>query len=292
MREINERQRKQYEEIMRKRAVEEELERERIKKAHEERVKRELERIEREKEERAEQKRIEIENQKRLEEEKAKNEAERERIRKQNEELERIELERMEEHFKRLQELKQKKLEDQKRAEEEQAKRERIEKEKADKEAVEKAIQREKLAAMPVTPYDPYIKSAKAIIGEIDLNACFMPDKKYIGVAKENYECENTLNKNWTGKIWLDILGTKTDSKCYIEKLIHGYLDGAIKEAFVIARNDTGADWFKLISQKAQAVVFPLNGELTRHAIIYFGNNTEAFMKECIKYGWGTVLNN
>jgi hypothetical protein len=129
-------------------------------------------------------------------------------------------------------------------------------------------------------------------MGEIDINACFVPDKKYTGVANESYDDEKTLDKNWAGKIWLDIMITKKDSKCYIEKLVRGYLDGAITEAFVIARNDTGAEWFKLVSQKAKAVVFPLNGDLRNHAIIYFGNNTETFMKECIKYGWGTVLNN
>lgn len=277
-------------ELREKREAEEAAEKERLRLEYEERAKQENERLLKEREEQEKRRLAEIERQKVLAEERAKNEAERERIRKQNEELEREELAKMEEHFKRLQELKQKKLDEQKQAEEERLKQVKVEKEKADKEKIEEEIKKVKVE-IPVTPYDPYIESAKIIMGEIALNACQKKGTRYVDVATENYDDETTLSKNWAGKIWLDILGAKSDSKCYIEKLINGYLDGRITEAFVIARNDTGAEWFKAVSQKAKAVVFPLNGELKNHAIIYFGKNSDKFIVECAKYGWGIEFN-
>jgi hypothetical protein len=97
------------------------------------------------------------------------------------------------------------------------------------------------------------------IMGEITLNACKKKSTPYIINALKEYEDEvkankneETLNKTWKGKIWLDILGAHNDSKLYIEKLLQGYTNGEITEAFVIARNDTGAEWFKNISQKVK----------------------------------------
>ncbi len=283
-----EKQRRELEEQLRKeRAEKEAAERERIRIAHEERVKRENERMEREREEREKQKLAEIERQKRLAEEKAKNEADAERIRKENEEMERIELAKMEEHFKKLQAMKQKTLEEQKRMEEERLKQAVAEKEKADKEQVKNEIK----DVAPPTEYDPYIKAAKETMGEITLNACKKKGQAYMAIANEEIEEETTLNRPWEGNVWLDLLETSR-TRQYIEKIVRGILDGAIKEAVVIAKNDTGAPWFKLCSQKANAVVFPLDSDkLKNHAIIYFGKNTETFMRECVKFGWGVILN-
>jgi hypothetical protein len=282
-----ERQRRELEEQYRKEREEAAAkERERIRIEHEERVKRENERMEREREEREKLKLAEIERQKLLAAEKAKNEADRERIRKENEEMERKELAKMEEHFKNLQAMKQKNLEEQKRMEEERLKQAVAEKEKADREQVKNEIK----DVAPPTEYDPYIKAAKETMGVITLNACKKTGQAYMAISEEELEESTTLNKNWEGNVWLDIVETSRN-KQYIEKIVRGILDGAIKEAFVIAPNDTGAPWFKLVSQKAQAVVFPLDGEIKNHAIIYFGNNTETFMRECVKFGWGVILN-
>jgi hypothetical protein len=286
--EAREKRRQMEEQARVKREEDAASERERLRIAHEERVKQENERLAREREEQEKRRLAEIERQKVLAEERAKNEAERERIRKENEELERIELAKMEEHFKRLQELKQKKLEEQKRAEEEKIKQSQVEKEKRDKEKIEQEV---KKVEIPPTPYDQYIKCAKVIMGEITLNACKKSGTRYVVEASEEYPDDNTLNKSWSGKVWLDILGAKSDSKCYIDKVITGYLNGNITDAFVIARNDTGSEWFKQIANKANAVVFPANGELKNYVLIYFGNSAEVFMNECVKFGWGTTLN-
>jgi len=257
------------------------LENERLAKEHEEQ--------ERQKLAEAERRRLVAEETARKAAESAKNAEDFERIKKEKEAQEAQEKEKLREEIKRLQEIKQKKLEnmllEQKRADELILKKALQEQERKDKEKVD-AVKVE----IPVTPYDPYIEGIKTVMGEITLNACKKKYSLYTVGAQKEYEEDNTLEETWTGNVWLDTLGLKSDSKTYIEKLIQSYQEGKITEALAVVRNDTGVAWFKRAVKLAKAVVFPLNGELKNHALIYFGNNTEIFMSEFEKFGWGVTL--
>jgi len=298
-----EKKRKQMEEEFKKsREEEDQKERERLRQERENKLAQERERIEKEKEEQEQRRRAEIEKEiekrRKEAEERAKHAEEREKLRKDAEEHERIEKAKLEAEIKRLQEIKQKKLEsamlEQKRMDEEILRKARIEREKQDREIIEKTVK----VSVPVTDYDQYIKAAYTIMGEITLNACRPKkadnaDNIYIINTQIVHNDPETLNQNWIGKVWLDLLDSEKDSKCYIEKLVSRFVEGGITEAFVIARNTTDSEWFKLCSQKASAVVFPtktMTGKLKSHALIYFGDKAETFMKECEKFGWGTIL--
>jgi len=271
---------------------------ERLRVEREERLRLENERLAKEHEEQekqkfaeAEKRRLAAEETARKAAESAKNAEDFERIKRDKEEQERVEKEKLREEIKKLQELRQRKLENM-----------LLEQKRADDAILKKALQeqeckdKEKIAAVkveiPITPYDPYIKGIKTVMGEITLNACKKKYSLYTVGAQKEYEEDSTLDKTWSGSVWLDTLGLKGDSKSYIEKLTLDYQEGKITEALAVVRNDTGAEWFKHAVNIAKAVVFPLNGELKNHALIYFGNNTETFMSVFEKFGWGTILKN
>ncbi|MCK9575491.1 MAG: hypothetical protein M0R51_05990 [Clostridia bacterium] len=282
--------------LKKEREEKEEYERKKLEIEREERLKLEKERIAKEKEDRENERLAEIVEQVLSAE---KEDEEEEEILEDGEaiakEKEAIEKAKLEAEIKHMQEVQRKKLEnimlEQKRVDEEILRKATLERERHDRERVEKAVKAAK-AAIPVTPYDPYIKCAKVIMGEITLTACKSKNSLYIIDSHNEYEDPQTLNKNWSGKVWLDLLSPEGEPKKYIEKLVSRYLDGGVVEAIAIVRNDTSAEWFKLCAQNANAVVFPLKGELKNHALIYFGKNTETFMSECLKFGWGITLKN
>ncbi len=284
--------------IKRDREEAEKLEKLRIEK--EEREKQEEERAAKEKaaqEAKLEQEvKLKLEQEKLVEEEKEEEDEEEldtvdlEQIQKEHEEKLRIEKEKLAEQLRKLQEMRQKKIDGEERArkqrEEERIKREKKEQEKRDLELIEKTIKE----TIKETPYDPYIQNAYEIMGDISLNACENAEVLYRINTEVKLQDKGTLDKSWYGKVWLDLLNADKESKLYIGKLLESCTEGRVTEAFVIARNDTSAEWFKHIFQKANAIVFPTKGSLKSHVLIYIGNNSEIFMNECEKYGCGVII--
>ncbi len=80
------------------------------------------------------------------------------------------------------------------------------------------------------------------------------------------------------------------------------YTEGAVKEAVILVNNATETSWFYSLIAPAGAVVFPRNRvkfltsegksgtPLQGQALIYLGENTEAFLKVFKQFGWGALL--
>lgn len=139
---------------------------------------------------------------------------------------------------------------------------------------------------------EKYVEMAREVLGHIDLD----PASSKIAnetVKADRYftEEENSLNKVWYGKVWMnppygtDLIGQFT------EKFADEYIAGNITEGIVLVNNATETAWFSDMIQSASAVVFPRgriryyspqkesNAPLQGQAFIYFGENTDRFLE-------------
>ena len=150
------------------------------------------------------------------------------------------------------------------------------------------------------TPVE-YLESARAVLGTINLDPA-SNDFANERVQAEMYytEGDNGLNQEWYGNIWLNPPYSSDSVKPFAEKLVNSNFD----EAIVLVNNATETEWFNILISKASAIVFPKGriqfdkrdgkhgSPLQGQAFIYYGEREEMFLKEFLKYGWGSKLNN
>lgn len=150
------------------------------------------------------------------------------------------------------------------------------------------------------TPVE-YLESARAVLGTINLDPA-SNDFANERVQAEMYytEDDNGLNQEWYGNIWLNPPYSSDSVKPFVEKLVNSSFD----EAIVLVNNATETEWFNILISKASAIVFPKGriqfdkrdgkhgSPLQGQAFIYYGEREEMFLKEFLKYGWGSKLNN
>ena len=150
------------------------------------------------------------------------------------------------------------------------------------------------------TPVE-YLESARAVLGTINLDPA-SNDFANKRVQAEMYytEDDNGLNQEWYGNIWLNPPYSSDSVKPFAEKLVNS----SFNEAIVLVNNATETEWFNILISKATAIVFPKGriqfdkrdgkhgSPLQGQAFIYYGEREEMFLKEFLKYGWGSKLNN
>lgn len=143
-----------------------------------------------------------------------------------------------------------------------------------------------------------YIDSARAVMGSIDLDPASCDIANVTVKAETFYNAENDgLLQEWSGNVWLNPPYDKVQK--FVEKLINS---DKVTQAIVLTNNATETRWFQQLLGNASAMVFhlgrlrftkpdgnasaPMQGQI----FFYFGDNTDAFLTEFRKYGFGLML--
>lgn len=145
------------------------------------------------------------------------------------------------------------------------------------------------------------VEAARSAMGSIDLDPASNDIAQKVVKAGTYYTAEtNGLDKEWTGNVWLN--------PPYASELIGKFADKIVSErrnycqAIVLVNNATETEWFNKIVSVATAVCFPKSrvkfympdgktgAPLQGQAILYIGENDEAFMKSFQNLGWGAAI--
>jgi len=143
-----------------------------------------------------------------------------------------------------------------------------------------------------------FIESATAVMGRIDLDPASSAIANETVKAETFYtEGENGLIQKWGGKVWLNPPYAQPAISHFCDKLSAEWDAGNVDEAIVLVNNATETNWFATLADISTAICFPkgrirfvdpdgnLGAPLQGQAIIYMGENINAFIKEFGQYG-------
>lgn len=150
---------------------------------------------------------------------------------------------------------------------------------------------------------EPYIKSARAVMGDIDLDPGSTAEaNEVIGATMFYGEADDGLSKPWQGRVWMNPPYARPLIDNFCAKLTEEYAAGNVTQACVLVNNATETGWFHTLLEVASAVCFhrqrirfwhprkesatPLQGQ----TILYFGENLEAFRSEFLRFGFVVAL--
>ena len=136
-----------------------------------------------------------------------------------------------------------------------------------------------------------YIENATAVMGSIDLDpASSGIANKVVGATNYFTEDNSGLEKEWTGRLWMNPPYAQPLIKNFAEKLAGHICDGTVSQAIVLVNNATETQWFQVMAKQCSAICFPekrirfvdINGNkgdspLQGQAILYFGSRNVEF---------------
>ncbi len=152
------------------------------------------------------------------------------------------------------------------------------------------------------TPYE-YIEAAHEVLDFIDLDPASSNVANETVGATTFYTAEDDgLVYPWFGRVWMNPPYAAGLIDKFCEKLAAHYEIGEVTEAIVLVNNATETGWFNTLIGKSAAVVFPKSRirfidpegkpsgtPLQGQAVIYMGEQSERFLKEFSRFGWGAV---
>lgn len=140
-----------------------------------------------------------------------------------------------------------------------------------------------------------YIAAATALMGCIDLDPASSPKANETVGAAKFYTAEDDGRENeWAGNVWMNPPYAQPLIADFSNKIAESYERGDVSSACVLVNNATETSWFQRMLKCAAGVCFPRarirfldpNGKpgapLQGQAVIYFGNNPQAF---CDNFG-------
>ena len=143
-----------------------------------------------------------------------------------------------------------------------------------------------------------FIESARLVMGGIDTDPASSEIANRTVKAGQFFSKEdNGLRQTWSGNVWMNPPYAQPLMTNFAEAITYKFNQGEIKQGMVLVNNATETQWFQRMAGSASAVCFPktrvrfLDPEgrpgapLQGQAIIYFGDNTEAFVEEFSQYG-------
>ena len=144
-----------------------------------------------------------------------------------------------------------------------------------------------------------YIEAARKVMGSIDLDPASCELANSTVMADKIYTAEDDgLSQEWYGNVWLnppyagDLIGKFADKASEME----------YRQAIILVNNATETAWFNTLIDKASAIVFPKSrvkfylpdgrtgAPLQGQAVVYIGNNPNAFIQIFAPFGWGAFL--
>jgi len=146
------------------------------------------------------------------------------------------------------------------------------------------------------TPAD-YIKAAKAVMGDIDLDpASSDVANSVVGAYKFYTEADNGLSKRWSGRVWMNPPYAQPLIAQFAERLAESFAAGDVTEACVLVNNATETAWCSALITPASAICFPRgrikfwhprkeSAPLQGQLIIYLGPRPADFRAEFRQFG-------
>lgn len=144
-----------------------------------------------------------------------------------------------------------------------------------------------------------FIEKARAVMGSIDLD----PATSEIANATVNASryftaSDNGLEQEWSGRVWMNPPYAQPLIQQFSERVADEVDKKAVDQACVLVNNATETAWFQRMLASAAAVCFPRSrvrfidpegkpsgAPLQGQALIYFGNNKEAFAEQFKELG-------
>lgn len=152
------------------------------------------------------------------------------------------------------------------------------------------------------TPPD-YIKSAVAVMGDIDLDpASHVEANEVIGATMFYTEADDGLSKPWQGRVWMNPPYARPLIDQFCGKLAEEHAQGNVTQACVLVNNATETGWFHALAEVASAMCFPRQrvrfwhprkvsaAPLQGQAVIYLGEQVDAFRSEFVRFGFAVTL--
>lgn len=143
------------------------------------------------------------------------------------------------------------------------------------------------------------IEAARGVMGGIDLDPASSIIANKTVVADKFYTKETDgLCQIWRGRVFLNPPYARVLIPRFSNKLCESWESGSISEAIVLVNNATETLWFQNMAIQALAICFvktrihfldeegnPSGAPLQGQAILYFGNNLNAFQDHFNQFG-------
>ena len=147
------------------------------------------------------------------------------------------------------------------------------------------------------TPQE-YIVAAQKVMGGIDLDPASSDlDNKTVQVERYYTIDNSALDKEWSGRVWMNPPFSMPLIEQFIAKAIAEYRAGHIEQAVIVTNNATDTGWFHNLLKEAGVAclsrgrvrfsspkndgVSPRQGQ----SFFYLGNRVAQFVKEFARYG-------
>jgi phage N-6-adenine-methyltransferase len=137
---------------------------------------------------------------------------------------------------------------------------------------------------------EKYLASARAVLGEFDLDPASSVEAQEIVQAKEFFTKKiNGLEQQWHGRVWLNPPYAQPLIGEFVSKLCAEFDTERVSEAIMLTHNYTDTSWFHEAALVCSAICFTrgrvqfykANGEVAAptqgQAFFYFGENVDRF---------------
>jgi len=144
-----------------------------------------------------------------------------------------------------------------------------------------------------------YVDLARQVLGEIDLDPA-TSDAAQDNIKAINYFTKGGLEKDWSGRVWLNPPYSRDLIKPFVQKMVDEYQAGRITSGIMLTHDCTDTEWWQKAVDAASAVCFPgkrisfidtvgeRDSPTQGQTFFYFGKDTNRFRK--MFSGVGRVL--
>lgn len=149
------------------------------------------------------------------------------------------------------------------------------------------------------------VEAARRVMGGIDLDPASCEVANQVVQASRYYTAQDDgLDRTnaWKGRVWMNPPYAKPACGQFCDRLAREHATGNVEQACVLVNNATETDWFQGLAHWATALCIhktrvkfwhpdrKSGNALQGQAILYLGENAEAFQREFAEFGQVTLL--
>ena len=113
---------------------------------------------------------------------------------------------------------------------------------------------------------------------------------------------QDGLRQAWAGRVWMNPPFNQPTVKDFCARLMDEVAEGRVQAACALLNNNTETALFQAMAQVASAICFPLgrmkfwhpekepSAPLQGQAVLYFGQDVEAFRAAFVRFGFTVAL--